>query len=247
MLRAVANGSKAGGRFIFCEEKTTSRMIDFRVKSNGRIQAVAEDGTPLGGEFTFHYTFFRAYGEDGNTLLSKLPSNGEKKKNQMRLENVRRLMARAIEHELPYTFHLMVPRVHDRCITRLVPVEHADGLATKVQVCNGDTLPFTNMLETKKVWHCIAKLYGTSTSVMASPLASAAAVSPAAPPPDLACFPPAAPSMPTLVHDPFPAHMVVVDPAQTAEAEAEAETEAVVRTLRSRVIHSPPIYKKLRA
>ena len=70
MLRAVANGSKAGGRFIFCEEKTTSRMIDFRVKSNGRIQAVAEDGTPLGGEFTFHYTFFRAYGEDGNTLLS---------------------------------------------------------------------------------------------------------------------------------------------------------------------------------
>ena len=47
--------------------------MDFRVKSNGKIQAVAEDGTPLGGEFTFHYTFFRAYEEDGNTLLSKLP------------------------------------------------------------------------------------------------------------------------------------------------------------------------------
>ena len=42
--------------------------MDFRVKSNGKIQAVAEGGTPLGGEFTFHYTFFRAYGEDGNTL-----------------------------------------------------------------------------------------------------------------------------------------------------------------------------------
>ena len=72
--------------------------MDFRVKSNGKIQAVAEDGTPLGGEFTFHYTFFRAYGEDGNTLLSKLPSKGDKKKNQLRLENVRRLMARAMEH-----------------------------------------------------------------------------------------------------------------------------------------------------
>ena len=132
--------------------------MDFRVKSNGKIQAVAEDGTPLGGEFTFHYTFFRAYGEDGNTLLSKLPSKSDKKKNQLRLENVRRLMARAMEHQLPYTFHLMVPRVHDRCVTRLVPVEHADGLATKVQVCNGDILPFTTMLETKKLWHCVAKL-----------------------------------------------------------------------------------------
>ena len=161
--------------------------MDFRVKSNGKIQAVAEDGTPLGGEFTFHYTFFRAYGEDGNTLLSKLPSKSDKKKNQLRLENVRRLMARAMEHQLPYTFHLMVPRVHDRCVTRLVPVEHADGLATKVQVCNGDIMPFTTMPETKKLWHCVAKLNCTSAAgVMTSPAVSAAvaaAMAAHAPPP----------------------------------------------------------------
>ena len=225
--------------------------MDFRVKSNGKIQAVAEDGTPLGGEFTFHYTFFRAYGEDGNTLLSKLPSKSDKKKNQLRLENVRRLMARAMEHQLPYTFHLMVPRVHDRCVTRLVPVEHADGLATKVQVCNGDIMPFTTMLETKKLWHCVAKLNRTSAAgVMTSPAVSAAvaaAMAAAPAPPPLSLGPSIASSMPPLVHDPFPANMALVDPAQPEAPEPETEPAAVVRTLRSRIIHSPPPCKKLRA
>jgi len=39
-----------GERFNFYEGKTTGRM-DFQVKSNGRIQAVAEDGTPYASVF----------------------------------------------------------------------------------------------------------------------------------------------------------------------------------------------------
>ena len=63
---------QVGAEDSFVDGKPTVRM-DSRVKSDGKIQAVAENGTPLGGESMFHYTFFLAYGEDGNTLLSKLP------------------------------------------------------------------------------------------------------------------------------------------------------------------------------
>ena len=68
MLRVAADGSSGSGRFIFCERKATGRM-DFRVKSNGTIQAVAEDGTPLGGKFTFHYTYMYCRTRLSQTLM----------------------------------------------------------------------------------------------------------------------------------------------------------------------------------
>ena len=108
----------------------------FRVKPGGKVQAFAHDGRPLGGQTAFHYLMFRATVStpDGKTLFTKIPSNttGDTKKSDIRLLQMRQLMARVVQEGLDYCFRLSVPRA-SKAATVLVPTEESGGVATRVR------------------------------------------------------------------------------------------------------------------
>ena len=131
----------------------------FRVKPGGKVQAFAHDGRPLGGQTAFHYLMFRATVStpDGKTLFTKIPSNttGDTKKSDIRLLQMRQLMARVVQEGLDYCFRLVVPRA-SKAATVLVPTEETGGVATRVRTPDGTVLPFASVKDARAAWHHLA-------------------------------------------------------------------------------------------
>ena len=132
--------------------------MKFQVQTGGRLQAVAHDGKPLGGESSFHFTFFRATASNynGKTLFTKVPESSENNKSEVRLLQMRKLMAQAMQGGVDYHFRLMVPRLHNKAATALIPIEEMNGMATRVQAPNGTALPFMSMKDVRAAWHHLA-------------------------------------------------------------------------------------------
>ena len=132
--------------------------MKFQVQTGGRLQAVAHDGKPLGGESSFHFTFFRATVSslDGKTLFTKVQASSENSKSETRLLQMRKLMAQAMQGGMDYHFRLMVPRLHDKEATAVVPIEEVGGMATRVRAPDGQELPFMTMKDVRAAWHHLA-------------------------------------------------------------------------------------------
>ena len=158
--------------------------MKFQVQTGGRLQAVAHDGKPLGGESSFHFTFFRATVSslDGKTLFTKVQASSENSKSETRLLQMRKLMAQAMQGGVDYHFRLMVPRLHDKEATAVVPIEEVGGMATRVRAPDGQELPFMTMKDVRAAWHHLATT-ATRPPPAAPPPAAAVVAPPPQPPP----------------------------------------------------------------
>lgn len=173
--------------------------MKFQVQTGGRLQAVAHDGKPLGGESSFHFTFFRATVSslDGKTLFTKVQASSENSKSEIRLLQMRQLMAQVVRGGVDYHFRLMVPRLHDKAATALVPTEEQNGMATRVRAPDGQELPFTTMKDVRAAWRHLAT---TATAPMPPPPPPTEAP----PPPPRAEAPPPQPPQPPPPEAPAP-------------------------------------------